>query len=184
MLILASTSPRRVELVQSAGLEFKTVSPKFDEDQISTKNIEVQVYVQLLAKSKALSIAPDYPNDIILAADTIVVLNNEILNKPVDEADAFKMLKKLSGKKHHVLTAVCLIKGEKIEVFYQGSEVTFNKMTDEEINEYILTKEPMDKAGAYAIQGIGSKFVKSFDGDFHTIMGLPLKEVINRLKTL
>lgn len=184
MLILASTSPRRIELLQSAGFEFTIVSPKFNEEEISTKNIEVQDYVQLLAKNKALSIAPEYPTDTILAADTIVAFNNEILNKPIDESDAFQMLKKLSGKKHQVLTAVCLIKGENIDLFYQNSEVTFNKLTDEEINEYIATKEPMDKAGAYAIQGIGSKFIKSFDGDFHNIMGLPLKEVLLRLKQL
>ncbi|WP_162163872.1 Maf family protein [Acholeplasma hippikon] len=184
MLILASTSPRRIELVQSAGLDFITASPKFNEKEISTKDIAVEEYVQLLSKNKALSLVNDYKNDVILAADTIVVYNNEILNKPIDEEDAFRMLKKLNGKKHSVLTGVCIIKGDLIESFYERSEVTFNKMTDEEIYAYIETKEPMDKAGAYAIQGIGSKFVKSYDGDFHTIMGLPLKEVLKKLKDL
>lgn len=182
MLILASTSPRRIELLESAGLQFKTVSPKFDENTISTSDIAVEDYVQLLAKSKADSLINEFREDIIIAADTIVAINNEILNKPIDKQDAFKMLKKLSNKKHNVLTAVCIYSQNKTEVFYEKSTVHFNKITDEEIEAYIETGEPMDKAGAYAIQGIGSKFIKKFEGDFHTIMGLPLKEVLEKLK--
>ena len=124
------------------------------------------------------------PKDIIIGSDTIVYINKEILGKPKDSTDAYNMLKKLSNKTHKVITGVAIIKDSHIESFTDVAKVTFKKLTDEEIYEYIDTKEPMDKAGAYAIQGIGSKFIKKVKGDFYTVMGLPKEALTKKLKEM
>lgn len=178
-IILASNSPRRKELLEKHKINF-TVKPS-NVDEVIDKNLSVYENVMNLAKIKALDVFNRNPGEVVLAADTIVVYNNEILGKPIDEMDAFRMLKLLSGKTHEVITGVALFSKDEQIIDYEVSKVTFNKITEEEILEYIKTKEPMDKAGSYAIQGIGSKFVKSYEGEFDNIVGLPMKLVFKML---
>src|SRR5690606_2250671 len=162
------------------NIELKIVKPNFDEDTLDN-NLDPLEYVTLNALSKAKSIEKDYPNDTILTADTIVVFEGEILNKPTSEAEAYLQLKKLSNNEHMVYTACALIKDGKTETFYDAAKVYFNHMTDLDILDYINTGEPMDKAGSYGIQGEGAKYVKGFEGNFYTIMGLPLEMVKDKL---
>lgn len=181
MLILGSTSPRRRELLESASFKFKIIAPNFDESSIEY-NGNPEVFVSTLAYKKAESLVLSFKDDVILTADTIVVVDNEVLGKPKDHNDAAKMLKKLSQKTHQVYTAVCIIGQGITTSFVDVSHVEFKKISDLDIEAYIETNEPMDKAGGYAIQGGGSKFILGYQGDFHTIMGLPLKDVIEALK--
>lgn len=181
MLILASTSPRRKELLESVGFRFHLTKPNYDESTLDASKLKVEDYVLQLARNKAASAFSEYPLDVILAADTIVVLGHELIGKPKDEADAVAILKKLAGKTHQVYTAVYIISNENQTGFVEVSNVTFKPMSDEDILAYVATKEPMDKAGAYGIQGYGSQYVEGYDGDFHTIMGLPLRRVIQTL---
>jgi septum formation protein len=178
-IILASNSPRRKELLEKHEISF-VVKPS-NVNEIIDKNLSVYENVMNLAKIKALDVFNRNQEEVVLAADTIVVYDNEILGKPIDEMDAFRMLKLLSGKTHEVITAVALFSKDSQIIDYEVSKVTFNKITEEEILEYIKTKEPMDKAGSYAIQGIGSKFVKSYEGEFDNIVGLPMKLVLKML---
>ncbi|HLS99962.1 MAG TPA: Maf family protein [Acholeplasma sp.] len=180
MLILGSTSLRRQELIAKLNIEYKIVKPNFDEDTLDV-NLDPLEYVTLNALLKAKSIEKDYPNDTILTADTIVVFEGEILNKPTSEAEAYLQLKKLSNNEHIVYTACALIKDGKTEQFYDKAIVKFKYMTDLEILDYINTGEPMDKAGSYGIQGEGAKYVEGYDGSFYTIMGLPLEMVMDKL---
>lgn len=182
MLILGSTSPRRKQLLESAGVVFVSVSPEFDESNIKIGNSKADAFVIELAKRKAESLVSKYPDDVILAADTVVVIDDEVLGKPNDESEAMRMLRKLDGKKHFVYTGVCIIYKDKIDSFMETAAVYFNHLSEDDIKTYVQTKEPMDKAGAYAIQGIGSQFIEKYEGDFHTIMGLPLKAVLSKLK--
>jgi septum formation protein len=140
-------------------------------------------FVTELAKLKAVHVAGKYPTDIVIGADTIVVYDNQILNKPKDEEDAYRMLKLLSDDKHIVYTAVALVKGEKIKTFVSQTDVWMRNLSDLEIKNYIKTGEPMDKAGAYGIQGEGGSLVDHYKGDFFTIVGLPLKDLLEALKT-
>ncbi len=180
MLILASKSERRVKLLKDIGIEFETVEHNVDESYDPTQT--PQTIVQKLSKRKAESVLKEYPNATVIAADTFVVFEEEILGKPQDEDEAFKMLKKLSGKSHEVYTGVTIINKQKCKTFYSVSSVYMKPYNDIEIYEYIKTKEPLDKAGAYAIQGKGSKLVEKYTGDFFTIVGLPLKELQKELK--
>lgn len=179
-IILASNSPRRKELLKQHNIDFVVIPSKIDE-QIDPK-LNPYENVMNLARQKALDVYKENKSMPILAADTIVVYNNEILGKPIDELDAFRMLKTLSGKTHEVITGVAFICVDVVETEYEVSKVTFKELTDEEIFEYIKTKEPMDKAGSYAIQGIGSKFIQSYEGEFDNIVGLPMKLVVKLLK--
>lgn len=181
MLILASTSPRRKKLLEDAGLTFKTVS--IDVDESVEEKLKPEKLVMTLALRKAKFALEQFQNDIIIAADTIVVYDGEVLGKPKDEADAYRMLKALSGNKHEVYTGVCLLSKDKEVSFYSMAEVWMHTYTDLQIYEYIQTKEPMDKAGAYAIQGLGKDLVEQYNGDFFTIVGLPLKQLLAELKT-
>lgn len=182
MLILASISPRRKELLESVGFKFNLKKPIFDEDTIDASKMKVDEYVLHLAESKSKSVFSNFTNDIVIAADTIVVLGHDIIGKPKDEADAMNILRRLSGKTHQVYTGVYITSNDQEVGFVEVANVTFKAMSDEDILAYIATREPMDKAGAYGIQGFGSQYVESYDGDFHTIMGLPLKKVISVLK--
>ncbi|MDX9691037.1 MAG: nucleoside triphosphate pyrophosphatase [Acholeplasmataceae bacterium] len=181
MLILASSSPRRAKLLQDAGLDF-IVEPSYIDEKVEDDKLKPQELVLELAKLKALSVAARYPNDIVLGADTIVVFEDEVLGKPKDDEDAYRMLKKLSGERHVVYTAVALTRGEQMVSFLSEAEVSMKSLSDLEIRNYIETKEPMDKAGAYAIQGEGGNLVDHYKGDFFTIVGLPLKELMENLK--
>ncbi|MCR3906161.1 MAG: Maf family protein [Tenericutes bacterium] len=180
MLILASGSPRRAKLLKDAGLDF-IVKPSHLEEVVDEKLKPIE-YVTELAKMKAMHIAQDHPEDTVIGADTIVVYEEQILGKPIDDEDACRMLKLLSGDRHVVYTAVALVKGQKIKTFVSESEVSMKNLSDLEIQNYVKTKEPMDKAGAYGIQGEGGSLVDHYKGDFFTIVGLPLKELLEALK--
>lgn len=180
MIILASGSPRRAKLLADAGIDFKIVTS--DIEETFDPNLEPHEVAMYLARLKAKHIASTYKDDIIIGADTIVVYNHQILGKPKDEHDAFNMLKMLSNQCHQVYTGVSIIKGEDEDTFYDQTEVCMKPLSDLEIKAYIKTLEPMDKAGSYGIQGEGRHLVKKYEGDFFTIMGLPLKKVINQLK--
>ena len=182
MIILASASPRRKEILEQAGIDFEIIPSNYDESSLEVTTIDE--YSKKLSYYKALDVFNKHPNDTIIASDTIVVINDQILGKPKNEDDAFDMLSKLQGNKHSVITSVCIMKEDKIDNFISKSYVSFYKMTPEDIKEYISTKEPMDKAGAYAIQGKAAKYIRSINGDYYTIVGLPIAKVVKSLKKL
>ena len=178
-IILASNSARRKELLTSYNIEYDCIPSNVEEKLL--KEFTVVENVMNLAKIKCFDIANKYPERVVLAADTIVVFDNQIFGKPVDENDALEMLLKLQGNTHEVITGVAVYKDGNINVRYEVSKVVFRNATKEELIEYINTKEPMDKAGSYAIQGIGAKFVKHYEGAFDNIVGLPMKLVLEML---
>lgn len=178
-IILASNSPRRKELLTKHNILFEVIPSNVDE-QIDL-SLTPYENVMSLAKQKALDVYKNHPSLPILAADTIVIYNNEILGKPTDEFDARRMLKLLSGNTHEVATGVAFIEEGVVKVDYSVSKVTFKEITDSDIEWYISTKEPMDKAGSYAIQGLGSKFIECYEGSFDNIVGLPMDLVLKFL---
>lgn len=206
-IILASSSPRRKELLELAGIPFNIhpsdIIEKMDED------LEPFQIVEQLALQKAEDVAKYYNEEIVIGADTIVVFQGQILGKPINEEDAFRILKKLQGKPHLVYSGIALIDSKtgrsqmdhqvrydntmylgdscqyrilseplngkpQIIIGYSVSKVTFRPMSDEEIKTYIKTGEPLDKAGAYGVQGLGALFIEKIEGDFYSVMGLPL----------
>jgi len=181
-IVLASASPRRYELLRQAGFDFETSISNVDENIALHDPAEL---VKKLAFAKARKVALGYDDSIIIGADTIVYIDGEILGKPIDPADAFKILRKLSGRAHTVYTGLALIYTAtgKYEVTVDTTEVYMRELSDEEINSYIATGEPMDKAGAYGVQGRAGMFVKRVEGDFFTVVGLPLYRLagLNRL---
>ena len=179
MIILASGSNRRIELLKDAGVQFRVIPSLVEED--FSNDLSPEENVKQVALKKAVDIFSKNKDSFVIAADTIVVYNNEIFGKPTDEDDAFNILKRLSNKTHKVMTAVAILKEGVEDVFLSTTKVTFKDLSDEEIWEYVDTKEPFGKAGAYAIQGIGKDIVDTFDGCFFTVVGLPLKEVLNRI---
>ncbi len=182
MLILASGSPRRAKLLKDAGLQFTTIVS--DIEEIFDPNQKPEEIVVNLALQKANSVFLNHSEDTVIAADTIVVFGDRILGKPQDEKEAYDMLKLLSNETHEVYTGVAILKGDQKRSFYTKSEVTMKALSDLEINNYISTGEPMDKAGAYGIQSGGGELVDHFSGDFFTIVGLPLKDVLQTLKEI
>jgi len=182
MIILASASPRRQALLDILNIEYKVCIPQADENL--PDNISPRHAVELLAERKAGKVFYMYPQEIVLAADTLVVKDGNILGKPKSEKDAFSMLSMLSGSTHQVYTGVCVMsKTEKI-LFHEKTDVYFYPLNDDDIRSYICTGEPMDKAGAYGIQGKGCLFVKSIKGDFYNVMGLPIARVARILQQL
>ncbi len=184
-IVLASSSPRRKELLQSVGIEFEVIEPSSDESLLDKENPED--YVLRLSTEKALSVSKNLEVDVlIIGADTIVVVDNKILGKPMDEEDAEAMLNKISGGTHHVLTAFSIInaKHEILHKHVVGTEVIVKTLEPKEIEGYIKTGEPMDKAGAYGIQGIGAFMIKGIRGSYTNVVGLPLVEVIEALTKL
>lgn len=179
-LILASASPRRRELLARMGYEFICDAPEVDEN-VDGRADEI---VALLSERKAGATAAKYADGIIIASDTLVSLDGRGLGKPVDEADAFRMLRALSGRTHEVFTGVCLKDAAtgRQETRVARTGVIFRELTDTEIWDYIATKEPMDKAGAYGIQGGAGKFVTGLDGTFENVMGFPVDVVEEMLK--
>jgi septum formation protein len=151
-------------------------------DETVNEKMKPEKMVMMLAKKKAQAVLEKHPLEIIIAADTIVVKDGEVLGKPKDEADAYRMLKLLDDDKHEVYTGVCILSSLKESVFFTMSEVWMKNYNDLQIYDYIKTGEPMDKAGAYAIQGLGEQFVDHYSGDFFTIVGLPLKSLLQELK--
>lgn len=182
MIILASASPRRKEILALTGLDFIVIPSAFDEESINVQDFNVLPYE--LSYYKAMDILKSHPNDTIIGSDTIVVINNEVLGKPHNKQQAIEMLQKLSNKTHEVITGVCILKGNQVIRFTSITQVTFTYLSPEEIQAYVDTNEPMDKAGAYAIQGLGGKYISKIDGDFYTVMGLPLYRVYHELKKL
>ena len=180
-LILASSSPRRRELLLRIGIENFSVIPARDE--LKPNQGDPEKYVLLLSAQKAGDVAQRaHEDDIILAADTIVWLEGKILEKPVDREDAERMLGELSGRKHTVYTGVTLRRGSRIESFCEAAGVFFRELGEDEIAQYVASGEPMDKAGAYGVQGIGARFVTRIDGDYSCVVGLPLSRVYLALK--
>lgn len=179
-LVLASASPRRREICTLLGLSF-TVDPAATELSADPALPAEQAILQV-ARGKAEEVAARYPDIPVLGADTAVVVDNDILGKPTDEADAAAMLRRLSGRTHRVITGVWLCDGDRSEGFADSTQVTFLPLTDEEIAAYVGTKEPMGKAGAYAIQGLGMRYIREIHGDFYTVMGLPAGRLYQLLK--
>ncbi|MBQ1786402.1 MAG: septum formation inhibitor Maf [Turicibacter sp.] len=173
-IILASQSPRRKELLELAGIKHRVIVSQVDE--ILDQDLDVAGQVQDLAIQKACAVAELYPQETVIGADTIVVLDGKILGKPKNEEDAFNTLKALSGRKHQVMTGIGIINKEKelLTSFVNITEVEFYYVTDEWILNYIKSGEPMDKAGSYGIQGKGFELVKSISGDYYSVMGLPI----------
>lgn len=181
--VLASGSPRRKELLKAIGLDFK-VDPPLEYAEIHTGNRSAHEVVVLNAMGKAESVAENWENAIIVGVDTVGAYEDRILEKPKDFDDAFEMLQILQGNKHEVLTGICIIDtatGKKITAV-ESTVVEFVPMSQDEIKKYIKTGEPMDKAAAYAAQGIGSLFVKSLHGDYFNVVGLPMYRLNLMLK--
>ena len=181
LLILASQSPRRKYLLEQAGLDFSIIPSDIDESVVP---LEAPVdYVRKLAEIKADDIADSYPYNWVLGADTIVLIDDEILGKPESKAGALAMLQKLNGRTHQVYTGYSLICKSKNRVISKTiiTDVLFKTLTDHELEWYINTPEPFDKAGSYAIQGLGTFLVKSISGSYTNVVGLPVCEVIETL---
>ena len=178
-LILASGSPRRSELLQQAGLEFEIIVPDIDESPLPGEAPDA--FVCRTAREKAESISAD--GAVILAADTAVVDGDRILGKPTDAQDAAAMLRSLSGRTHEVMTGVCIRFPDRTECFHIETRVTFRPLSEEEIIDYVSTEEPMDKAGAYAIQGGAAKMVRRIEGSYSNVVGLPLCEVVEAVES-
>jgi septum formation protein len=179
MLVLASQSPRRSEILRQAGIPFVVRTAPVDESGLPAEN--PSAYVQRLAEAKARAITAA-PEETVLGADTTVVIDGEILGKPTDTADAARMLSLLSGKRHDVLTGICLLRDGRAECAYATTAVYFAQLSDREIAAYVAGGEPMDKAGAYAIQGLASKFIERIEGDYFNVMGLPVAMVYRRVQ--
>ena len=180
MLILASNSPRRKELLSMLGYEFEIRASDCDE---STDIRDPAELVKELSKRKAHAIERTLC-DTVIGSDTVVSVNSKILGKPQDKNDAFNMLKQLSGRTHTVYTGVCIIQGNNEIIEAVSCDVTFKKMTDSEIENYIASGEPMDKAGAYGIQGKGSAYVEKINGDYFAVVGFAccyVNSVLNKL---
>ncbi len=178
-IILASNSPRRKELLSQAGIEFEVISANIEEITDKEKPDEI---VMDLSLQKAKAVAVNNPGQVVLAADTVVAFEGVVLGKPKDEADAINMLKLLSGKTHQVYTGVTLIDcSGATNTFCECTEVSMYDNSDDLIQKYVSTKEPMDKAGAYGIQGIGAVLVKEIKGDYNNVVGLPLAKVYREI---
>jgi septum formation protein len=180
MLVLASASPRRQELLRNAGIPFEVQPADISEDPLLGEGAEE--CAERLAREKALSVAGQLPQDCVLGADTVVVVDGQILGKPCDAADAARMLRLLSGREHQVITGVCLVAGGRWSVASETTSVTMSEISEKEITDYISSGEPMDKAGAYAIQGIASRWIPRIDGDYCNVVGLPVALVWRMLR--
>lgn len=182
MLILASASPRRAELLRNAGLEFRVV-PADVPEELQPGEDPVS-YVKRLAQAKAETIAARFSGDTVLGADTTVVIDREILEKPRDVEDARRMLRRLSRRQHEVTTGICVIHDGTSVVEHETTIVTMDPISDTEIDRYVSSGEPMDKAGAYAIQGIASRWASRIEGCYFNVVGLPVPRVYRILRKL
>lgn len=184
MLVLASASPRRQELLRNAGISFVVQASDIDETPLPGES--AKDCAERLAREKALAVWRLRPSDVVLGADTVVVIDDEILNKPIDGKDAARMLRMLSGRVHRVITGVCLVKKGASDPTYsvasESTSVTMSEISDEEIQSYVESGEPMDKAGAYAIQGRASRWIPRIEGDYSNVVGLPVALVYRMLR--
>ena len=181
-LVLASSSPRRADLLRAAGFDF-VVRP-VDIDETALDGEEPATHVARLATAKAEAVRTEAEGDVVLAADTVVVIDGEILGKPRDEADAASMLQRLSGREHRVLTGVAVKRGVSVRVAVDETRVWFDTLAPEEVAWYVASGEPRDKAGAYAMQGLASRFVSRIEGSHTTVVGLPIPLVRRLLREL
>ena len=173
-VILASQSPRRRELLERMGIAEFNIIPAVGEEKARPGLTPAQL-VEELSRQKAAEVAGKArPEDVVIAADTVVALDGKVLGKPHSEDEAFAMLSSLQGRRHQVYTGLTVRRGERSATLHEMAQVTFRPMTEEEIRAYIATGEPMDKAGAYGIQGYGALLVEGIVGDFYTVMGLPV----------
>ena len=180
MLVLASASPRRQELLRNAGITFEVQPAHIPEDPLPGE--AAKDCAERLAREKALAVARQRPHDIVLGADTVVVVDGKLLGKPSDAADAVRMLRMLSGREHQVITGVCLVVSGQPSVASETTLVTVSEITDKEIADYVASAEPMDKAGAYAIQGVASRWIPRIEGDYSNVVGLPVALVWRMLQ--
>lgn len=184
-IILASNSPRRTMLLENAGISHECVSPTADEEEIFKRlsDASPDIIVSELSRVKALSVKKALPDSdiIVIGADTVVSVDGIIFGKPKDRADAKRMIESLRGREHDVYTGVSAFWDEESVTFYERSEVFVFEMTDEEIEHYLDTKEPFDKAGAYGIQGYFSRFIKKINGSYDNIVGLPVARTYRAL---
>ena len=180
-IILASQSPRRKELLHQMGLKgFKITSS--DVDESTDENLHPSLMVEELSQRKARAVAAHADeDDIVIAADTVVALEGTALGKPMDEADAFTMLSALSGNRHYVYTGYTVMRGDRCVTSHEVTAVDFRELEPEEIEHYIATGEPMDKAGAYGIQGLGALLIDRIEGDYFNVMGLPIQKLSRTL---
>lgn len=181
-IILASQSPRRRELMLLLNMPFSSENPQIDE--IIDPSLFLTKAIEKIALDKALDVFKRHPQSIVIGSDTVVVLDDHVLGKPNDDQDAIRMLKLLSGKTHKVITGVCILSEKEKIVFNSIAKVTFYPLDEALIKSYVSTSLPLDKAGAYGIQDKGALFIKSIEGDYYTIMGLPIAELNRRLKMM
>jgi septum formation protein len=191
MIVLASASPRRQELLRNAGIPFTVQPADIDESLLAGES--PRDCAERLARGKALAVFESRPREYVLGADTIVVVDDTILGKPGDSDDAARMLRMLSGRRHEVITGVCVVGAVASDQWSVASDgnaltasestlVTFCELSDKEIRDYVATGEPMDKAGAYAIQGIPSRWIPRIEGDYSNVVGLPVALVYRMLR--
>ena len=182
MLVLASASPRRQELLRNTGILFEVQPADIPEDPLLEE--DARACAGRLAREKALAIAEKRPADVVLGADTVVVIDGQILGKPADATDAARMLRMLSGRQHEVITGICLVVGGQWSLASETTTVTMSAISDAEIADYIASGEPMDKAGAYAIQGLASRWIPRIEGDYSNVVGLPVALVCRMLRQI
>lgn len=183
-VILASKSPRRVEILEKIVKEFEVVQSNFDENTIDFKG-DIEKYVKDLSRNKAIEVSERLNEpSIVIAADTVVFQNGKVLEKPKNEEDAFSMLSSLSGNTHKVYSGICLINtyDDTVVTDCDCTEVKFSELNPRQIRNYINSGEPMDKAGAYGIQGLGGAFVEGIKGCYYNVMGLPLNKLYKALE--
>lgn len=180
MIYLASQSPRRKELLEQIGLSFQVVPSEYEEH--NSQEMLPEELVRIQAEGKALALGVEYEDAWILGADTVVVLEGQILGKPKNEKEACDMLRQLSGKRHTVMTGVALVHGDQIWSETVHTDVWFKRLSEEEIKVYVESKEPLDKAGAYGIQGKGAVFVQRIYGSYSNVVGLPLETVYDMFR--
>jgi septum formation protein len=173
-LVLASGSPRRRELLAGLGLEFEVIRPLVDEKSIDVQGLSPIEIVLKLSRLKGESVAVHHPDSLVIASDTIVVVDGDVLEKPEDEADAFRMLSRLQGRAHSVFSAIAVFHQGQVQVEALETRVNMRPLSPEEIKTYIATGEPMDKAGSYAIQGVGSLLIDSIDGCYFNVVGMSM----------
>jgi septum formation protein len=179
-VVLASGSPRRHQLLNLIGIEHEVNSANIDETPRPRE--APRRYAERLAREKAATVAVRDPDLITIGADTVVVINRKVLGKPIDTSDAARMLAMLSGREHTVITAVAVARGRKLRSAIEEVRVKFRRLREDEIEAYIATGEPMDKAGAYGIQGFGATIVERIEGDYFAVMGLPLVRLVGLMR--
>lgn len=181
-IILASASPRRKELLNLIIENFKVIPSSVEE--IIPETLVVTKVPEFLSELKAKDIAKSYPDSLVIGADTCVIVDNKILGKPKDKREAYDMISMLAGKTHHVITGCSIVLGKTVKSFSSVTEVEFYNLSEEDINNYINTSEPYDKAGAYGIQGKGSLLVKKINGDYFNVVGLPISMLNKFIKKM